>query len=115
MSELALARLKEICDEKIPEDYEIEVIDVAKHPDVARTFDIVATPAVFRKSSCAASKQHRDLSLTRFFPPAVLALLFIPPNSFIAARTLSNPCCAALTCFSPFASSYFSSLTSPDH
>ena len=61
--------------------------------------------------------------ITRFFPPVVLTLLlavvlalllpvalplpFIPPKSFIAARTLSNCCCAALTSFSHFASSCF--------
>src|SRR3984893_1069001 len=63
--------------------------------------------------------------ITRFFPPVVLALLFIspvalplllavalpllpiPPKSFIAARTLSNCCCAALTFFSHFASFCF--------
>src|SRR6266436_6191870 len=51
--------------------------------------------------------------ITRFFPPVVLPLLlpiasplpFIPPKSFIAARTVSNCCCATFTCFSNFASS----------
>src|SRR5260370_6407327 len=39
--------------------------------------------------------------------PVALALLPVPPKSLIAARTLSNCCCAALTSFSHFASSCF--------
>jgi circadian clock protein KaiB len=48
LSDLALERLKKICEEKVPRDYEIEVIDIAKRPDLAPDRQIVATPAVFR-------------------------------------------------------------------
>jgi circadian clock protein KaiB len=47
-SDWALERLSKICEEKVPGDYEIEVIDIAKRPDVAKDRQIVATPAVFR-------------------------------------------------------------------
>ena len=32
-SDSALARLRKICDEKIPADYEIKVVDLSKHPE----------------------------------------------------------------------------------
>src|SRR5258708_39684100 len=47
-SDLALKRLKKICEENVPGDYEIEVVDIAKPPDIAKDRQIVATPAVFR-------------------------------------------------------------------
>ena len=47
-SDLALERLKKICEENVPGDYEIEVVDIAKCPGLAKGRQIVATPAVFR-------------------------------------------------------------------
>ena len=47
-SDLALERLKKICEENVPGDYEIEVIDIAKSPGLATDHQIVATPTVFR-------------------------------------------------------------------
>jgi circadian clock protein KaiB len=59
---LALERLKKICEEKVPRDYEIEVIDIAKRPDLARDRQIVATPAVFRTLPAPLRKSIGDLS-----------------------------------------------------
>jgi circadian clock protein KaiB len=47
-SDAALDRLRKICDEAIPRNYDIKVIDLSKNPELARDHDIVATPAVFR-------------------------------------------------------------------
>ena len=47
-SDAALARLRKLCDEAIPKNYYIKVIDLSKNPELARDHDIVATPAVFR-------------------------------------------------------------------
>jgi circadian clock protein KaiB len=58
----ALERLKKICEEKVPGDYEIEVIDIAKFPDLARDHQIVATPAVFRILPAPLRKSIGDLS-----------------------------------------------------
>jgi circadian clock protein KaiB len=55
-----LARLTKICDEKIPGNYEIEIIDVAKRP--ATRHQIVATPAVFRTLPVPLRKSIGDLS-----------------------------------------------------
>jgi circadian clock protein KaiB len=61
-SDLALERLKKICEVKVPGDYEIEVIDIAKRRDIAKGRQIVATPAVFRTLPAPLRKFIGDLS-----------------------------------------------------
>jgi circadian clock protein KaiB len=59
---LALARLKKICEENVPGDYEIEVVDITKFPGLAKDRQIVATPAVFRTLPAPLRKFIGDLS-----------------------------------------------------
>jgi circadian clock protein KaiB len=61
-SKLALERLKKICEENVPGDYEIEVLDIAKSPGLATDHQIVATPAVFRTLPAPLRKSIGDLS-----------------------------------------------------
>ena len=61
-SDLALKRLKKICEENVPGDYEIEVIDIAKSPGLATDHQIVATPAVFRTLPAPLRRSVGDLS-----------------------------------------------------
>ena len=61
-SDLALQRLTNICEEEIPGEYEIEVVDLAKRPDLARDRQIIATPAVFRMLPAPVRKSIGDLS-----------------------------------------------------
>ena len=63
-SELALARLRKICDEQIPLDYEIEVFDLRKNPRLASDHNIIATPAIFRTLPAPVLKSIGDLSRT---------------------------------------------------
>jgi circadian clock protein KaiB len=63
-SDSALARLRKICDEKIPADYEIKVINLSKNPELATHHNIVATPAVFRTFPAPLRKSIGDLSKT---------------------------------------------------
>jgi circadian clock protein KaiB len=63
-SDSALARLRKICDEHIPSDYEIKVFDLSKSPELATTHDIVATPAIFRTLPAPVRKSIGDLSET---------------------------------------------------
>ena len=63
-SQLALTRLRKICDEQIPTEYEIEVFDLRKHPELATRYDIVATPAIFRTLPAPLRKSIGDLSKT---------------------------------------------------
>lgn len=58
----ALARLRKICDELMPGKYEIEIVDIAKNPQLARDRQIVATPTVFRTLPEPVRKSIGDLS-----------------------------------------------------
>jgi len=63
-SETALARLRKICDEQIPLEYEIEVFDLSKNPRLASEHNIIATPAIFRTLPAPVLKSIGDLSRT---------------------------------------------------
>jgi circadian clock protein KaiB len=63
-SDSALARLRKICDEKIPAEYEIEIIDLSMRPELATNHNIVATPAVFQTLPRPVRKSIGDLSKT---------------------------------------------------
>ena len=45
----ALANLKSICEEHMPGQYHIEVIDLLKNPQLAKTDQIVAVPTLVRR------------------------------------------------------------------
>ena len=78
MSDLAVERLTKICEENIPGEYQIEVIDIAKRPDLARKQDIVATPAVFRTLPAPLRKSIGDLSDK---DKAILGLDLLKPST----------------------------------
>ena len=61
-SELAVARLREICEREIPGKYDIEIIDLSRNPELAKDHNIVATPAVFRTLPAPVRKRIGDLS-----------------------------------------------------
>ena len=48
-SQAALANLKRLCAEQLEDDYAIEVIDLTKRPDLAKTDQIIAVPTLVRK------------------------------------------------------------------
>jgi circadian clock protein KaiB len=60
----ALANLKKICDQHLPEKYRIEVIDLARNPQLARTDQILAIPTLVRKLPTPIKKIIGDLSNT---------------------------------------------------
>ena len=45
----AFANLKRLCEENLAGKYRIEVVDIAKHPEQARTAHIVAIPTLVRR------------------------------------------------------------------
>jgi circadian clock protein KaiB len=45
-SQRAISNLREICEAELPGHYEIEVIDVLEHPQLARQEKIIATPTL---------------------------------------------------------------------
>ena len=60
-SDLAVERLRKICEELIPGNYEIEVIDITKRPDLAKA-QVVVTPAVLRNLPALLRKSIGDFS-----------------------------------------------------
>jgi circadian clock protein KaiB len=60
----ALANLKRICEEHLQGRYHIEVIDLLKHPQLARGDQILALPTLVRKLPEPIRKLVGDLSDT---------------------------------------------------
>jgi circadian clock protein KaiB len=60
----AFANLKKICEEHLPGQYEIEVIDLLKQPQLAAGDQILAIPTLVRKLPQPMKKIIGDLSNT---------------------------------------------------
>jgi circadian clock protein KaiB len=60
----AFANLKVLCEEHLKGHYQIEVIDILEHPQMARGDQIVAVPTLIRKLSQPVRKIIGDLSNT---------------------------------------------------
>jgi circadian clock protein KaiB len=58
----AIANLQQICSEHIPGQYDIEVIDLKKNPQLAREHSIVAIPTLVRELPVPVRKIIGDLS-----------------------------------------------------
>lgn len=61
-AKLALANLKKICEETLKGQYEIEVIDLLKQPELAAGEQILAVPTLVRRLPLPARKIIGDLS-----------------------------------------------------
>jgi circadian clock protein KaiB len=60
--ELAVARLRSLCESRVPGRYRLEVIDVAERPDLAEEERIVVTPTVVRRAPFPERRVMGDLS-----------------------------------------------------
>ncbi len=60
----AFANLKRICEEHLHGQYEIEVVDLLKNPQLARGDQILALPTLVRKLPLPVRKIIGDLSNT---------------------------------------------------
>jgi circadian clock protein KaiB len=60
----ALANLKVFCEEHLPGQYRIEVIDLVEHPALARFDQILAIPTLVRREPSPQRKIIGDLSNT---------------------------------------------------
>lgn len=60
----ALKNLKRICEEYMPDKYELKVIDLLKQPQLARGDQIVAVPTVVKNLPVPIRKLIGDLSDT---------------------------------------------------
>ena len=60
----AYANLKRICEEHIPTQYTLQVIDIAQSPELANSEDILAIPTLVRKAPPPKRRIIGDLSDT---------------------------------------------------
>ncbi len=60
----ALNNLKKICEQHLTVDYEIEIIDLLKHPQLAKEHQILAIPTVIRRLPKPLRKAIGDLTNT---------------------------------------------------
>lgn len=60
----AFANLKKLCEEHLPGQYRIEVIDLLQHPQLAAGDQILAVPTLVRKLPEPVKKIIGDLSNT---------------------------------------------------
>jgi circadian clock protein KaiB len=58
----ALANLKKLCEQHLAGHYEIEVIDLVKHPAMAQSDDILAVPTLVRLVPQPMCRMIGDLS-----------------------------------------------------
>src|SRR5947199_9481396 len=58
----AVANLNRICDQHMPGRFKIEIVDLLKHPQLARGDQIVAIPTLVRKLPNPIRKVVGDLS-----------------------------------------------------
>ncbi|HLP72892.1 MAG TPA: circadian clock KaiB family protein [Bacteroidales bacterium] len=60
----AINNIKEICEEYLKGRYTLEVIDLYKHPEIARSEQIIAAPTLIRKLPLPLRRVIGDLSGT---------------------------------------------------
>ena len=80
----AISSLEQICNSYLGKDYEIEVIDLREHPELARQHQILAVPTAIRTYPLPERRVIGDLSR----PELVVAFLELPAQQ---AQTTSRP------------------------
>jgi circadian clock protein KaiB len=58
----AIANLRRICDEELGESYELQIIDVLEHPQLAEDDKILATPTLIKRLPPPLRRVIGDLS-----------------------------------------------------
>ena len=77
----AFANLRRICEQHLAGRYEIEVIDLLKHPELAQSDQIIALPTLVRKLPQPIKRIVGDLSNSeRVIVGMNLEKVFPPPN-----------------------------------
>lgn len=61
----AISNLKKLCEEHLPDDYDLEVIDIYKNPDVARDEQIIAAPTLVKRLPRPLRRFVGDMSNTQ--------------------------------------------------
>ena len=58
----AIANLKEVCEEHLPGQYDLQVIDIYQQPELAQGDQIVAVPTLIKKLPAPLRRLIGDLS-----------------------------------------------------
>ncbi|MCL4195313.1 MAG: circadian clock KaiB family protein [Thermoguttaceae bacterium] len=58
----AIANLKAICEEWLPGRYDLEVLDIHQHPEMAREQDVIAAPTLVKELPPPLRRLIGDLS-----------------------------------------------------
>jgi circadian clock protein KaiB len=61
-AEVAIANLRRICEEELQGEYELEIIDVLEHPQLAEDEKILATPTLIKRLPPPLRRVIGDLS-----------------------------------------------------
>jgi circadian clock protein KaiB len=61
----AVYNLKKLCEEHLPDDYDLEVIDIYENPQVATREQIIAAPTLVKKLPAPLRRFVGDLSNTQ--------------------------------------------------
>jgi circadian clock protein KaiB len=61
-AQTAIANLRRICDQELGGQYELEIIDVLEHPELAENDKILATPTLIKQLPPPLRKVIGDLS-----------------------------------------------------
>lgn len=64
-STAAIAKIKQICEEYLPGQYDLEIIDIYQQPHLAAEQQIVAAPTLVKESPGKLRKLIGDLSNTK--------------------------------------------------
>ena len=75
----AVSNLKLICKDKLKDNYQIEVIDLLKKPQIARSEQIIAVPTLVRKFPLPQKSIIGDLSNAEVI---LVGLGLIEPNQY---------------------------------
>jgi circadian clock protein KaiB len=60
----AIVNIKRICEEFIPGNYELEIVDIYQQPELAQSEQIIAAPALIKKSPLPQRILIGDMSNT---------------------------------------------------
>jgi circadian clock protein KaiB len=64
LSAKAIINVRKVCEEHLKDRYELKVLDVARHPELAMEEDLIALPTLVRKFPAPARRFIGDLSDT---------------------------------------------------
>ena len=60
----ALENIKKICEEHLPDQYQLEVVDIYQQPDIARSANIIAVPTLLKTLPPPLQRIIGDMSNT---------------------------------------------------